>query len=93
MTNSSPKSHSEIVFREIGILTNKTIEYNKLIKEAKTKAKVDYFYKKMVKNNKKIEILLHLAQRLEAQEAAARAKPVEEPKVTEPFQSVPTPAA
>lgn len=70
MSKPQHKKHSEIVFHEIGILTNKTIDYNNKIKTAKTRTKVDYFYKKMVRNNKKIEALLIMAQRFEAQEKA-----------------------
>lgn len=72
------KKPSEIVFHEIGILTNKTIEYNKKIKEAKTRTKVDYYYKKMVRNNKRIEMLLPFAQRLEQKERDAQEVKIEE---------------
>lgn len=69
---------STILFKEIGILTKKTIEYNNKIKGAKTQTKVNYYRKKMIRNNKKIEILLPVADRLEKQELSAV-----EQKVTE----------
>jgi len=69
---------STILFKEIGTLTKKTMDYNKKIKEAKTQTKVNYYRKKMIRNNKKIEILLPVADRLEKQELNAV-----EQKVTE----------
>jgi hypothetical protein len=76
------KKASEIVFHEIGVLTNKTIEYNHRIKASKTRTKVDYYYKKMVKNNKRIELLLGFAQQLEQKEKDAQKPKAEEAVAT-----------
>lgn len=73
------KKPSEIVFHEIGILTNKTIAYHEKIKTSKTRTKVDYYYRKMVKNNKRIELLLGFAQKMEQKEKDALNPKVEAP--------------
>jgi len=72
------KKPSEIVFHEIGVLTNKTLAFHENIKTAKTRTKVDYFYKKMVRNNKRIELLLGFAEQLEQKERDAQKPKVEE---------------
>jgi hypothetical protein len=74
MAETPNKQPSEIVFHQIGLLTNKTIEFNTKIKESKTRTKIDFYRRKMIRNNKKIEMLLPLAEKLRVSEEAARVK-------------------
>jgi len=62
-------NQSDIIYKQIGVLTKKTIEFNEKIKSAQTRAKVNFYRKKMIKNNQHIEGLLILAQRMQEQEA------------------------
>lgn len=73
-------SRASAIFHDVGILVNRTIDYQNKIKTAKTKAKVDYYYKKLVKNNKILEVLLPLAEKIRLQEIGT-ATPQEPPRL------------